>query len=525
MISGTAPARPAFSLSIQALRGRPRAALALGAGAGLASIQAPLGFFPAFVLALPVLIWLLEGAESPRACASVGWLGGTGYFAAGLLWIVEPFLVDPIRHGWMAPFALILMAGGLAVFWALGFAAARAVACGPWLAPALATTLTLAEYFRSTILTGFPWNLLAYGWLDTPVAQISGVIGPHGLGFLTVLGVALVAIGWRGWPVWVAALLVLGGWGYGVSIIPETASERATSFTVRLIQPYAPQTEKWTAQGMRAQYIRGLEASLAPGSYDAVIWPEAAVPQPVGEAERAFGGTLYRWADLNAASQGAPVVVGARRRSDQGDWFNTMTVVGRGGTITHSYDKHHLVPFGEYIPLADLMPGLGLGGLASTLSNLGGRMSAGPGPEIIRVDGLPPFVPMICYEAIFPAALRPGGQRGEWLVHLTNDAWFGDWIGPYQHLAQARFRAIEQGVPVARAANTGISAMIDPWGRVTASLALGEAGFVDASLPATAPDPLYGRTGDGPLLAILVSLGIGLAILRWRFDSFSPTTK
>ncbi|MEL6582419.1 MAG: apolipoprotein N-acyltransferase [Pseudomonadota bacterium] len=506
---------PPFAQRIAALPKWQGRGAAFVCGVFLASIQAPLGFFPAFFLSIPVLFWLISGATGWRHASWIGWFAGVGYFGAGLHWIVEPFFVDPLRHGWLSPFAILGMSGGLALFWALAFASTHLVAKGFLLAPALAVTLTLAELLRSYVLTGFPWNLLGYGWLDTPVAQLAALVGPHVLGLATVLVGGVVAMAWRGWPVWIAALSVLAGWGYGNILLQSDTAERADPLIVRLVQPNAPQTEKWTAEGMRAQYLRGLLGTAAPGEYDVVIWPEVSVPQLVDEPARQYGQTLFQWSDISTAANGKPALVGARqRRVDPSiEWFNTLAVL-QDATVTDIYKKYHLVPFGEYIPLAEYLPGLGMQGLASALSNLGGSMSGGEGPLTLSTADLPPFLPLICYEAIFPHQMRAAGERPEWLVNITNDAWFGEFVGPYQHLAQARFRAIEQGLPMARAANTGVSAMIGPDGEVLASIPLGQHGFVDAALPAPKPPTLYSQTGDRPAIILLLLAFLGFAAVR-----------
>jgi apolipoprotein N-acyltransferase len=195
---------------------------------------------------------------------------------------------------------------------------------------------------------------------------------------------------------------------------------------------------------------------------------------------------------------------------DSTQWFNSLAVLGTDGGALGVYDKHHLVPFGEYMPAAGLVARLRLPGL-ETLTGSG--FSAGPGPRLVEIDGVPPFLPLICYEAIFPHGMSAPEGRADWMVQITNDAWFGEISGPYQHLAQARIRAIEQGLPLARAANTGISAMIDPRGRVLASLDLGKTGHVDALLPGALPPPAYARFGDGPGMVAIAAIFL-LTVLK-----------
>ena len=278
--------------------------------------------------------------------------------------------------------------------------------------------------------------------------------------------------------------------------------------TIRVVQPNAPQHLKWTADGMRNQYVNGLRATLDDGGADITIWPETSVPMFIGEPEIAYGGIRYSWQDIAAAAEDRPAIIGPRRR-DGVRYYNSLAGVGPGGALTAQYDKHHLVPFGEYLPFADMLARWNLFGLASG----GVGYAAGPGPRVVSADGVPPFLPLICYEAIFPHRMDAPGDRPRWIVHITNDAWFGNSAGPYQHLAQARFRAIETGLPVARAANTGVSAIIDARGRMLSSVPLGTTGYAEQKLPPPAPAPLYARTGDWPLIGLLVFLGLAALVI------------
>lgn len=492
---------------------RPRAAgpwggpvLALSCGCLLALAQPPLSWAWALFLGLPPLLWLLEGAARGRGAFLRGWAAGVGFFGLGLFWIVEPFQVDPETFGWMAPFALVGMAGGLALFWGAGFALARATRLtGAPLAVALACVLGLLEVARSYVLTGFPWALTAYAWIETPAIQALALVGPFGLSALALIagllpGAKLGRFG-RAGSCALAAALVAAGWGWGAWRLAQPVTPRAESLLVRLVQPNAEQRLKWRPDMQTLFFERQLAATRADPRPDVVIWPETAVPFVLDYAP-------YAQAEIAAAARGAPVILGVERIEAGGTgerWFNSLAVLGPGGAPLAIYDKHHLVPFGEYVPLGGLLARLGP--RVATLTTRG--FTPGPGPARISVPGVPPFLPLICYEAIFPQAMRPPGGRPDWLVQVTNDAWFGDLSGPYQHLAQARARAIEQGLPLARSANTGVSAMIDPHGRIVARLPLGEAGHVDATLPATLPATVYSQIGDlPPIIAILIALGL-----------------
>jgi apolipoprotein N-acyltransferase len=496
-----------------ALGGAGRVALGAGLGVAMAAAQPPLSLPWVLFFALPPLFWLLAGCGGWRPAALLGWSAGTGYFAAALFWIVEPFQVDSEAHGWMAPFALAGMAGGLALFWALAFGVAGALGRDGWRgALGLACLLTLAEVARTHVLTGFPWALVGYAWVETPVMQAASLIGVHGVGFLTLVAALAPAVAagraGRGAGVAVAVLLVGLGWGWGAARLAAPVPERAELYVVRIVQPNAPQHLKWRADMQALYYERHLALSAAEpgpaGPPDVVLWSETAVPFVLGYADG------YQAEIVEAA--GVPVILGIRRVEVEPDaerWFNALAVLGEGGRAKAVYDKHHLVPFGEYIPFNDLVARLGLPGL-ETLTR--GGFTPGEGPRLVGAPGVPPFLPLVCYEAIFPHQMTAPEGRPEWLVQVTNDAWFGTLAGPYQHFAQNRVRAIEQGLPLARAANTGISAMVDPMGRVVAGLELGVAGQVDAALPAAlAPTP-YARAGDAPVLAtILIIFGLTVA--------------
>jgi apolipoprotein N-acyltransferase len=498
---------------VAALTGLRRLALAAAAGAATALAQPPVSWPVVLFLALPLLLWLLDGAAGPRAAFAVGWTAGAGHFAAALFWIVEPFLVQPEIFGWMAPFALVGMAGGLALFWAVPFALARA-----WWPPGvrrvlvLASFWTLADLARAYVLTGFPWGLVGYAWVETPVIQTAALFGPHTLGLLTV--VAALLPGLRSWrALAAAAALVAAGWGFGAWRLAQPVPERAEPLVVRLVQPDAAQALKWVPGMQQVFYERHLAMTRAEPRPDVTIWAETAVPF-----------LLERSPDLLAESAAAAapgvLVLGIQRSEPAPEgprWYNSLAVLAPDGTPAAVYDKHHLVPFGEYIPRADWVARLGVPALRPLTS---GGFSAGSGPHLVAAPGLPPFLPLICYEAIFPQGLRAPEGRPEWLVQVTNDAWFGSASGPYQHFAQARVRAIEQGLPLARVANTGISAMVDPLGRVLVRLGLGEMGYVDAALPGSLPVTPYARFGD-VIVLIAIALLLGLTVINF-YDSIFP---
>lgn len=486
---------------------------AFALGLILATGQAPLSFTLLGLLALAGLFAIFDRAGTLRAAALTGWAGGAGYFLGGMFWIVEPFFVDPLRHGWMAPFALVLLPSGLGLFWGAAFGLAARLA-RDWRRLFLAAALlAAAETARAFALTGFPWALVGYAWIDAPQMQVAAVIGPHGLTLATTLAAAMGAV-WIGrpWP-WLAApamaaLAVAGAgiWGQARLAAPEP---QATGVTLRIVQPNTEQSLKWDPAMAMTILDRLLFATAAPPEGpepDVVIWPETAVPYLLNGSEELV-------ADIDRIAGTAPVVFGIVRRDGQ-RLFNSLAVSTPGGTVTQVYDKHHLVPFGEYMPLGELFAAVGIHGLAASH---GAGFSPGPGPLLLDLGRAGRALPLICYEAIFPQHLF-APERPDWVLQATNDAWFGEVSGPYQHLAQARLRAVEQGLPLIRAANTGISAVIDAKGRVQARLGLGQQGYLDAALPPALPPTPYALTGDWPVFAAMLFLALGFALPRRRIS-------
>lgn len=477
--------------------------LCILAGLCFAAAQAPLGIYPFVLVGFALSVWLLKASETRKRAAWTGWVIGASYFAASLIWIVEPFLVDFAVHGWMAPFALIGMAGGLALFWALPFWIAARIG-----KPASILALwPMAEYARSTLFTGFPWGLQAYAWADTPIAQLAAWIGPHGLGALTLCIAALPVLwSWRkGCTLGVIALTCCAALGlWQISAAPQISADAPL---IRITQPNAPQHQKWDPDFAHIFYNRQIASTELAPKPDLIIWPETSLPNWLNDAERTL-------AHIAAAANGVPVLIGAQRYEGRRA-YNSLTILQNDGQLGQIYDKHHLVPFGEYLPFGTVLSRLGMGTLTETF----GGFTAGKGPELIDLGALGTALPLICYEAIFPHEVNAMPERPTFLLHVTNDAWFGTWSGPYQHLVQTQFRAIEQGLPLLRSANTGVSASIDANGRVLEFIPLGQSGYIDTALPAARAPTLYSRFGDMPaLLALLFLLGVTLMPYQSRKD-------
>ncbi|PKQ13671.1 MAG: apolipoprotein N-acyltransferase [Alphaproteobacteria bacterium HGW-Alphaproteobacteria-1] len=477
-----------------------RAAFCGGVGALSALGQAPWGLWPLTIFGMAVFYGLYRQAQGWRAAAALGWLVGTGHFLLALHWITEPFMVDAARHGWMAPFALLGLAAGMALYWGAALALARVMGGG---AAAFVAGVGLAELARGWLFTGFPWAQAGHALIDTPLLHWSSYLGAPGLLVLVLgSGVALwhAVAGRRG----NGALALVGLaalWPLGAALTPE-AGAGAGAPVVRLIQPNAPQHEKWDHAKVQLFFDRQRAFTAAGDVPDLVVWPETAVPVWLENA----GETLEAVA---ASARGAPVVLGIQR-SEGRRIFNSLAMIEAGGTVSEIYDKHHLVPFGEFMPLGDFLGSLGVYGLAS---NDGQGYSAGPGARLLDLGPLGRALPLICYESVFSRDLRAAPGRADMILLITNDAWFGKVSGPYQHLAQARLRSAEMGLPMIRVANTGVSAMIDATGKITESIPLGEAGWRDAALPPPLPETVYARLGDAPML---VFYGALLAMSLWR---------
>ncbi len=493
----------------------PRQQLAIAALAGLTGSLglAPFGLWPLALAGFALVYVLSQTAQSRRTAALIGWAAGTGYFALSLVWIVEPFFVEPWRHGWMAPFALVFMSAGLALFWGAAGAASHRLGALGWIA-----TLALAELTRAYVLTGFPWALIGYMWTDTPLALHASFSGSHGLTLFTLAlaaGFGSAIRGYRVVPVLVALMLPVGFFGGEVLLRIHEEHLLHDAPIVRLIQPNAAQHEKWDPELIPTFWERQLEFTKAPPQYgqkpDLIVWPETAIPWTLGRAD----GALELIAE---AASGTQVVLGLQR-FDGPKLYNSLLLLGADGSRQALYDKHHLVPFGEYMPLGDTLSRFGINGLAAQHGN---GYSAGAGAQLITLEGIGPALPLICYEAVFPQDVAAAPSRPTVLLQITNDAWFGKFSGPHQHFQQARMRAIEQGLPMIRAANTGISAMIGPQGQVFGSLPLGEAGFIDTALPSPLPPTVYARTGDWLILATILAL-LGLSLLATRRSSVRKT--
>jgi apolipoprotein N-acyltransferase len=500
---------------LRTLTGWRRMGAAALAGAVAALAFAPFNFFPALLLGFAVLALLLEnpGPHPVRRAALTGWAFGFGQFLIGLHWIAYPFMVDPAAHLWQLPFAVSLLPMGLGLFAALGCAvAALFSATGTARLIVLAICYAISEWIRGHVLTGFPWNLPAHGWgASLAILQSVALFGSYGLSFLTILlGVSLADLTRRR-VIFPGAMLLLflALWAYGAVRLQGAVAD-VPGVHLRLVQPNIPQAEKDDPRFFRRNLDRLLALSVTRPQGAApsiIIWPEAATGFPLARSPIA----LHAIAILTGNSR--LLLAGSVRYQPAGGSFigyNSLYVFGADGETRNVYDKFHLVPFGEYVPFGDLLRHLGITKLTA------GQLGFGLGDGIHRyaLPGAPLMTPLICYEAIFPGAVTSG--RPGWFVNVTDDSWFGPWAGPRQHFLIARLRAIEEGVPMARDADTGISAVIDPLGRIKAQLALNQQGVLDIGLPQALAPTLYALFGDWVFGFLLLAAGFGAFVTQRR---------
>jgi apolipoprotein N-acyltransferase len=498
--------------------------LSFAAGAMAALGLPPMGLWPLAFIGFPLFLALLETGKTAswRGGFATGWLFGLGYFAVAFHWIGFAFLVDAETYLWMMPFMLGALAGGMAIYWGLAAMVAKRLARqGLGLALALAAALGIAEWLRGKLFTGFPWaapGLMADGMGG--LAQAASLIGMTGLTVLIVL--------WASLPYALASdrrrsslaaglaigLLLPALWGSGAMRLATAEPEVVPGVTLRIVQPNVPQEQKWREDNARAIFdqLKQLSAMATEerpegiGGVTHLVWPESAVPFLIDE-------NLVARAELQPMLGGQTTLITGSIRVDRNsgeepDVFNSIIVFDGEAQPVARYDKWRLVPGGEFLPLGWLLEPLGFRKVVRTPGNF----TAGQGPVSILLPGGLKAALLVCYEVIFPDRLIDAADRPQLMVNVTNDGWFGRSTGPWQHLAQARLRAIEQGLPVIRAANTGISAVIDSHGRYLHRLPLMESGVIDSALPAAIATPVYSRWGD-LILLLLLAATIGSAII------------
>ncbi len=484
---------------IMLLWGVRRALLTIVAGAVGALALPPIGFFAALFVSFTLLVWLLDGATGNpdrrhsfglRSAFLTGWLFGFGYFVAGLWWLGNALLVEADEFAWALPLAIVGLPAVLAIFYGLATLVARLLWSDGWgRLAALAVGFGLAEWLRGFVATGFPWNAIGYGAMPIPLMmQSAHVIGVLGVTTLAVFAFSAPAlIGTRKGMVpglAIAALLLAAHLGYGawrLSLPVENRPDTA-SLNIRLVQPVVDQARKIENVERIEIFNEHLALSVQPSGPgkprpDIIVWPETSVPFILTENPDA----LARIGDM--LQEGQVLITGAVRSEDRGAglaprYYNSVYLIDDKGQMLAASDKVHLTPFGEYVPYEDILRRLGFDNVIS----LPGGFSAASQRSMLTLPSGIGLYPLVCYEIIFPDEWTDDLGEAKALLNITNDAWFGVSPGPYQHFLQARIRAVETGLPLIRDANNGISALIDPYGRILSGLALNSRGVVDSTI-------------------------------------------
>jgi apolipoprotein N-acyltransferase len=506
--------------------------LALLAGAAAALAHPPFGFLPG-LLGYGLLLAVIDRTDGDRPIRAAFWrgfLGGSAYFLIGCWWVAEAFFVDAAEQGWMAPFAVAALAAGMGLFWGIAAALYRAVRPSDSLLKVLVFTgaLCLLEWLRGHILTGFPWNLPGETWrAGSAPSQAASLVGAYGLSWITVAAMTALAapfaFGRRSstWSLFAGGVAVIAAlYGFGLQRLSHTAPIRPDAVWVRVVQADVRQEAKYDVNKLQSIVSRYLTLTASPvlkgHAPQIVIWPEGAWPWPANDILRPSAWTSA--AIANALKPGQILLMGAWRQDEHATKivdYNSLFALRRDGndlTPLAIYDKYRLVPFGEYLPLESLLAPLGV----KKMVHVGDAFSSGLRPAPIQAPGLPRVQPLICYESLFPGFVREGarigGGRADWIVNVSNDAWFGQTSGPWQSLNLSSYRAIEEGLPMVRATPTGVSAVVDAYGRPQPGeiLPLGAMGVIDAPLPPPLPETPFARFGE---TAFWILMGLSLIAL------------
>lgn len=477
----------------------------------------PLHLWPALPVGFTGLVWILDGCGDRKSAFFAGWWFGFGFLGLGLYWISFALLIEPERVGWMIPFVVLGLPAMFAIWGGLATLTVQMLGVqGVARVILLAGAWSGGEWLRGHAFTGFPWNLIGYTAVASDaLLQVVALIGIYGLGFIVVLAAAMPATLGDGGaassrvraygPVAAAALLIIVVWSGGALRLLGAQDGVVSDVNLRLVQANISQHHKWQEERRRANLARYFQLSSQSGAEKTthIIWPETAVPYFLArdpDLARAIG---------RLVKPGGMVITGAPRTTAEKESpfrvWNAVHAIDHDGEITGTYDKSHLLPFGEYVPFRSFLNRLGVERIAAGQ----GDFQAGEGATTLSLAGLPPLGVLVCYEAIFPGEIVGDANRPRWLLNLTNDAWFGQTAGPYQHFTMSRVRAAEEGIPLVRVANTGISGIADAYGRVVVQSALGETRIIDAALPVSL-DALtpYARWGDAGFLIILLTLAI-----------------
>ena len=493
-----------------------RRILAFVMGGMLVFALPPFSLFPLIFVIFPILILALWFEQKGWPAFWLGWVFGFGFFLFGLHWIGHALLVTSEDLWWMMPFVIIGLPAILAIFVGLVTLVARFADHFGAMAMLIPPLWLLAEFARGNLFTGFPWNLLGYSLSDYALLrQGAAFIGVYGLSLGIVLMASFLAISWAishkkvkrlslsAFFACFFALFIPALWGG--TTFSQPAMHKNKPVMVKIIQGNIPQKQKWQPQLLERnlRHYMALSKQRTSPHPEILIWPETTMPFDLDRDPhwRQTVSQLLKPEDI--------LITGAFRQNPTADGlYNSARILNSEGEILANYDKAHLVPFGEYVPLGAILS------FVEAITGMSGFV-AGNGMKTIALDGFPAVGPLICYEAIFPRQVVDHTHRPQWLLNLTNDAWFGNSIGPYQHWAHAAMRAIEEGVPVIRVASTGISGIVDARGHVSHQLGLNQSGVILANLPAALSNQtFFSLYGNWPVLLFSITL-LGL-ILRFK---------
>ena len=475
----------------------------------------PLHLWQILYVVFPSLVWLLAGARRRRTAFALGWWFGFGLFGASLYWIGNALLISAGGYGWLLPFASLGLPAVFAFYSGLATLAA-------WLGHnhlqrglLFAGAWVFAEWLRGHLFTGFPWNLIGYSWTQSEeLIQVAAAVGIYGVSLIVVLSAILPSVLTEHTSRRLVIALVVSvalpvmtwiGGGIRLNLAPELGTATVDGVGLRIVQPSIPQREKWPPNLRQRNMARFLDMSQRdrPSWITHIVWPETAATLFVEED------VAMRRAMATVIPRGGLLLTGApRRQSGPAKLWNSLIVVDGAGAVVAAYDKTHLVPFGEYIPFRGVLP---------MDKIVHGQIDYSPGEGIrtLRLPGLPPVSALICYEVIFPGRVMNRADPPAWLLNITNDAWYGETVGPHQHLATALVRAVEEGRPLIRATNTGVSAVIDAYGRTIHSLGLNATGVIDSRLPAAIPGTtLFARGGELSIFFLLFGVLFAVFLVR-----------
>ncbi|MFD0917409.1 apolipoprotein N-acyltransferase [Pseudahrensia aquimaris] len=506
--------------------------LAVAAGAASALALAPFHLWPILFFTMPIFVWLLDGAVAPSASRGLrrfwpafrtGFNFGFGYFLAGLWWIGQAFLVEADEFAFLLPVAVIGLPILLALFWGVGAAFSRLAWRDGWSRLlAFACAITLAELARGHVWTGFPWNLPGYALMPSPLMMQSvGLVGAYGMTLVTLFITASPAIfapgdGVRKRRVRAvlasALVLLVAHAGYGAWALSRATDDVVANVKLRLVQPNIDQREKWKPENAGPIFRSYLELSNTnagpqangANAFTHIIWPESAFPFILSEQQQALG------AIRNTIGPNTTLISGAMRRESGDAIFNSALVINGEAQIVAARDKTQLVPFGEFLPAQSFLESMGFQQLTKQQGGFAQGLTRAP----VSLPGAPAFLPLICYEVVYSGPLNAGEERPGWIVNLTNDAWFGNTSGPYQHAHQTRVRGVEQGIPIVRVANSGITFVSDAWGRIDKQLPFGARAVLDSDLPVAAAATPFSRNGNFPIALFVCILFFALVVLR-----------